>query len=292
MGNVKKNTEANIKKTFDWESPLLKVVLGIVVFIVVICVIPYTINCLILKQTQFDIVGDGTHWLSFWASYLAAIASFAMVFITWLTLKKSKEQNDAILKQNEDQLKEMKRQWEEDHRPKIEAYLIKGSTIADKREIEFVNIGASPAEDFIFHLDSQFIDGAPIEEKAKEALRKLGNATPAFLFPHETLSFSLYEKEYVPAGRFVEVYTIAHTSVDEPVFRSFEGYVSQYREIPIKGTYNKKYEIKTSVDANRTRYPYTSVSSSIDNVSNNIVGLNFALQRIEAKVGEETKDKK
>lgn len=255
-------------------------------------VLPLLINLCYRLESDCSELHAPSAWATFWATYLAAIASFAMVFITWLTLKKNKEQNDAILQQNNDQLNEMKRQWEEDHRPKIEAYLIKGSTIADKREIEFVNIGASPAEDFIFHLDSQFIDGAPIEENIKDALRKLGNATPAFLFPHETLSFSLYEKEYVPAGRFVEVYTIAHTSVDEPVFRSFVGYVSQYREIPIKGTYNKKYEIKTSVDANRTRYPYTSVSSSIDNVSNNIVGLNFALQRIEAKVGEETKDKK
>ena len=266
----------------------LKKYMWFIVISVLLLLLPLLINLCYLWESSYNVLHAPSAWTTFWATYLAAIGSFTMVFMTWLTIK----QNNAILKQNEIQLQEMKRQWEEDHRPKIEAYLIKGSTIADKREIEFVNIGASPAEDFIFHLDSQFIDGAPIEENIKDALRKLGNTIPAFLFPHETLSFSLYEKEYVPAGRFVEVYTIAHTSVDEPVFRSFVGYVSQYREIPIKGTYNKKYEIKTSVDANRTRYPYTSVSSSIDNVSNNIVGLNFALQRIEAKVGVETKDKK
>lgn len=260
--------------------------------ILIILALPVVINFILLIPAFSPIVGDNTHWLSFWASYLATIASFAMVFITWLTIKKSKEQNDAILKQNKDQLDEMKRQWEEDHRPKIEAYLIKGSTIADKREIEFVNIGASPAEDITFYVDSHFIDDAPIEEEVKDALRKLGNTMPAFLFPHETLSFSLYEKEYVPAGRYIEVYTIASTPVDESVFRAFVGYISQYGEIPIKGTYNNKYEIKTSVDVNRTRYPYTSVSSSIDNVSNNIVGLNLALHRIETKVGEEMKDKK
>lgn len=261
------------------------------VIIIELLILPLLINAGYLFESDYSILHAPSAWATFWATYLAAIASFAMVFITWLTLKKNKEQNDAILQQNKDQLDEMKRQWEEEHRPKIEAYLIKGSAIADKREIEFVNIGASPAEGFIFHIDPQFIDGAPIEENVKDALRKLGNAIPAFLFPHETLSFSLYEKEYVPAGRFIEVYTIAGIPVGEPVFRSFVGYIAQYGEISIQGTYNNKYELETSVNANRTRHPYSSISKSIDNVSNNIIGLNFSMSEHGVKIKEEKKDK-
>lgn len=264
-------------------------ILAMVVFLLIL---PLQINLCYRLESDCSELHAPSAWATFWATYLAAIASFAMVFITWLTLKKNKEQNDAILQQNKDQLNEMKRQWEEDHRPKIEAYLIKGSTIADKREIEFVNIGASPAEDIIFHLDSQFIDGAPIEEIAKDVLRKLGNATPAFLFPHETQSFSIYEKEYVPnAWKYGQIYTIAGVPVDEAEFRAFVGYVSQYGEISIKGDYNGRYDIDTSVNANRTRYPYSSISKSIDRVSDNIIRLNFSMSEHGVKIKEEKKDK-
>ena len=169
------------------------------IIIIGLLILPLLINAGYLFESEYSILHAPSAWATFWATYLSAIASFVMVFATWWTLK-----------QNKDQLKEMKRQWEEDHRPKIEAYLIKGSAIAGKREIEFVNIGASPAEGFIFHIDPQFIDGAPIEENVKDALRTLGNTIPAFLFPHETQSFSLYEKEYnyfyslvtIPGGKF------------------------------------------------------------------------------------------
>lgn len=88
--------------------------------------LPLLINWLILKPSLFNIVGDGTTWLLFWATYLGAFASFAMVFITWLTLKESRHQNDELISQNEkliqqnnQQLIELKRQWEETHRPNL-----------------------------------------------------------------------------------------------------------------------------------------------------------------------------
>lgn len=60
---------------------ILKVLLWLLVVIVVICLIPLTINYLILYPAQIDIVGDGTHWLSFWGGYLGAIISAGVAFI-------------------------------------------------------------------------------------------------------------------------------------------------------------------------------------------------------------------
>ena len=52
-------------------------------------------------------------WLMFGATYYGVAASFLMIFYTSLSLK-----------QNRKQLDEMKRQWKEDHKPEIIAYLV------------------------------------------------------------------------------------------------------------------------------------------------------------------------
>lgn len=179
MEDVNKNTEANTEKTFDWRSIILKVVLGIVVFIVVVCVIPYIINCLILKQARFDIVGDGTHWLSFWASYLAAIASFAMVLITWWTLRESKKQNQDILAQNNTIIKLNQKQhndtlqhWEDEVRPYIEVRVVKNLS-PRQVYLEFLNIGKTTARDITFSFKPSFLEKINNEE-VKIALSEMG----------------------------------------------------------------------------------------------------------------------
>lgn len=57
--------------------------------------------------------GNQIAWLQFCATYYGAIASFVMIYYTARTLKNNKEQ-----------LNEMKRQWQEEHRPEIIAYLV------------------------------------------------------------------------------------------------------------------------------------------------------------------------
>lgn len=62
---------------------------------------PFIINWAILQPQKFEVVGDGTHWLGFWATYISAIASFTMVFITWRTLR------------------QMQLQWNEEQRARL-----------------------------------------------------------------------------------------------------------------------------------------------------------------------------
>lgn len=76
--------------------------------ILIIVVAPVLLNFLVLIPAFLPIVGSGVDWLMFWVTYISAIASFTMVFMTWRTLK-----------QNEEQLNEIKRQWEEQNRPKV-----------------------------------------------------------------------------------------------------------------------------------------------------------------------------
>ena len=96
--NEPKNTW-DLIKGFLWKY-------WVVIFIAAIVLIPILLNWVIRWQSFFEFVGKDTDWLMFWVTYISAIASFAMVFITWRTLK-----------QNEEQLNDIKRQWEEQNRP-------------------------------------------------------------------------------------------------------------------------------------------------------------------------------
>ena len=64
-----------------WIKVVLKILFWLSVAVVVIYVIPRIINYLILKPASFEVVGDGTHWLSFWGGYLGAIISAGVAFI-------------------------------------------------------------------------------------------------------------------------------------------------------------------------------------------------------------------
>ena len=98
--NEQKN-KWNLIKEFLWKH-------WMVIFIAAIVLIPILLNWLIQWQSFFEFVGEDTDWLMFWVTYISAIASFAMVFITWRTLQ-----------QNKEQLNELKRQWEEQNKPKL-----------------------------------------------------------------------------------------------------------------------------------------------------------------------------
>lgn len=62
---------------------------------IIILIIPLIINKVILLPAMFDVVGEGTDWLSFWGAYLGSIISAAVAFII---LYIQKREND---KQNE-----------------------------------------------------------------------------------------------------------------------------------------------------------------------------------------------
>ena len=89
------------------------------VFLVIIFLLnlPVLINYCYEWETDCKVLQLPTPWAIFWATYLAAIASFTMVFVTWLTLK-----------QNKNQLDELKRQWEEQNKPILSCSLAKSSS--------------------------------------------------------------------------------------------------------------------------------------------------------------------
>lgn len=62
-----------------------------------IIVVPLLLNWLILRERQFDIVGEATDWLQFWPVYLSAIGTMAMTIATFCTLKANQKQMENMV---------------------------------------------------------------------------------------------------------------------------------------------------------------------------------------------------
>lgn len=282
MEDVKKNTEANTEKTFDWKSPLLKVVLGIVVFIVVVCVIPYIINCLILKQARFDIVGDGTHWLSFWASYLAAIASFAMVLITWWTLRESKKQNQDILAQNNTIIKLNQKQhndtlqhWEDEIRPYIEVRIVK-YFFPHQVCLEFYNFGKTTAKDITFSFKQTFLDKIKNED-ARNALSEMGNH-PFYLLGGSTRLIPIALEENVSN---IKVYVIGNQSVSEQIFKDAMLAFMQVQTFEVQGNYGGKYTFDEVIPYANFDGERRTIEASLENITTALDNITKRLNPID-----------
>jgi len=100
-------------------------------------VFPYLLNKLILIDSYWNIVGGPKEWLAFWPSYLSALASAVMIAYTAMTLKNNKEQLD-----------ELKRQWEEEHKPNVSvsfnimnsvgAFRIVNTSVVEVKELSII----------------------------------------------------------------------------------------------------------------------------------------------------------
>ena len=100
-------------------------------------VFPYILNKLILIDRYWSIVGGPKEWLVFWPSYLSALASAVMIAYTAMTLKNNKEQLD-----------ELKRQWEEEHKPNVSvsfnimnsvgAFRIVNTSVVEVKELSII----------------------------------------------------------------------------------------------------------------------------------------------------------
>ena len=69
------------------------------IIIIILFAIPFVLNYFILQHQQFEVVGDGTHWLVFWGGYIGSIFG---AFVTLYVLQKQIKQNQTENKSNRD----------------------------------------------------------------------------------------------------------------------------------------------------------------------------------------------
>lgn len=228
------------------------------IFIIAIIITPIIINCGIRQPASFEFVGKDTDWLDFWVTYISAIASFAMVLITWRTLK----QNDKLLQQNEDQLNELKRQWDEENRPRLEFYFVKNEILSKGEFIEILNIGKRVAYDIKIYLDESVIALASNEE-IKSSLNNIGNSC-SLLLHYESFIICLCKSKI--GDKMKPEYTIGHEVVEENEYNKFQKAISSMKSISITGKYNDKYKISTKIYPNIKKNRYKEVSTTISEI--------------------------
>ena len=91
--------------------------------------------------------------ITYWTA-LTAIGTIAMAIATFCSLRK-----------NDKQVNEMKRQWEEDHRPYLDIKLVYNHNLNStaSRYLQIRNFGKGTANDIQFQLDKDFINNIEIE---------------------------------------------------------------------------------------------------------------------------------
>ncbi len=269
MNNKELHSCPNKSKFTEWIRKHHKFV--VFILIIFLLFLPLIINWLYKWETDCKVLHSPSSWAIYWATYLAAIASFAMVFVTWRTLR-----------QNKNQLDELKRQWEEEHKPNVLIYLVRGF-LSDSVDIEILNIGKSPAKNILFKIDCSIFDDIPLDT-VKENLKKIGNSRPSFLLPNESLIFSLYKKDYISCGdKSHDKYSIAGVKVEKEEFNRFVNAIST-AEIKVNGSYDNKYEMQETISIMNIREPYSNISKSLYAINDTLRSINFNLFTKEIKI--------
>lgn len=203
--------------------------LWIVIIVVVLCILPLLINLCYLYETNYYVLHEPSSWATFWATYIAAIASFTMVFMTRQTLK-----------QNRQQLEELKRQWDEEHTPYLSCQLIKADGYFKLRIFNSTDVTAKNVRISI----TNYTDGNEIFQfsELKEFLTNQLFIIP----PKESLYFKIWitpysEVENLPAG-YIEV-KLNTPTIDFGTYKlypqNFAFVTYEYRERPIVDALSK-----------------------------------------------------
>ena len=257
----------------------------IIVVLIILLLFPIVLNWIILRASLFPIVGEGKDWLGFWAAYIGAIASFAMVALTWWTLKQSKIQNDALIAQNEEilrnnkeQLDELRRQWNELNRPNICVNVVVYSTAF---YIQISNVGNADAHKVCLSFNDEFISNIkpniqPYFKKVNDSpfFVERGNKRHLFIGWCQEINDAWREKNFsiIVKGTYNDIYSVNRTiPITEFVDKGFFVVHSETDRL-------LEHIKKGTVVQNDQYYP---IQKSLDIIAKNIVSLNKSRKESE-----------
>lgn len=227
------------------------IVIAIVIFLLFL---PAFINWCYTKPACHEILEIPKKWTVFWGTYLSAIASFAMVFITWKTLE------------------QMKKQWEDEHRPLLDIYIVKEDFLQKGYTIEILNIGNSPAINIGCTFDDELLKKIE-DEKAKDKLNQFIGDVQLSLLPNEARSYQLCTKDTINTNQYE--YYICETKTEEANYNSFYTHIKGKDYIHAKLNYKDNRNISYSLDINvstkNRRNSYLSLNEAITKLGDNIV---------------------
>lgn len=132
-----------------------KYIVGAVLFFL----FPFILNWMLLQDAFVPVVGDSTTWLSFWPVYLSAMASFGMIYMTYLSLKQSREQ-----------LEDLKKREDDERRTRLVFSVI---TYQTAFYLRILNIGKENAFDVKLNINEEFIN--ELKESNRKYFTKLSD---------------------------------------------------------------------------------------------------------------------
>lgn len=176
--------------------------------VVLTLIFPFLLNWVLQIKAFVPVVGDSVTWLTFWPVYLSAIASFGMIYFTYISLQ-----------QNKRQLEEMKHQREEEERARLVF-----SVIVYKKAfmLKIGNVGKRNVYNAVIQFNDDFLNEL-LEEKFQEGYKQLSK--PFF----------------VDAGTSRHLYIGWCQDIND-------AWKSKHVVIKMKGQYNDVYPIDEEID--------------------------------------------
>ena len=205
---------------------------------------------------------------------VSAITSALMVVITLITLVVSSCQNRRLRKQNDEQLKEVKRQWEEEQRPYLEVAIVRSAYIYGRYELEFRNIGKTSAESISFELDKSFLER--LDESSVEYFTTLGKNVFKIL-PNEIRRFRIMESPYISNSH----YYVGNTPSDRETYDTLIDLLKT-NGLTISVSYNGRYSLCENITLDEHR---TQTLTAIDAIAG--VSMQLANIRMDHKPKDE-----
>lgn len=220
------------------------------VIIIGLLILPLLINACYLLESDCSILHTPSAWATFWATYLAAIASFAMVLATWWTLKQNSKQHQDTLQH-----------WEDEIRPYIEVRIVK-YFFPHQVCLEFYNFGETTAKDITFSFKPSFL--AKINNKTvKKALSEMGNY-PFYLYGGSTKLIPIALEDNVSG---VKVYMIGNHSVSEQVFGDALIDFMRVQTFEVCGKYGSKYTFDEIIPYANFDGERRTIEASLENIT-------------------------
>lgn len=259
---MKKSTSKLLKKYL--------LILALAIILLVIILMPAIINlCYHIHIPYLDWLNKyfdkPQKWTEYWGTYLSALASSAMVIITWITLK-----------QNRIQLDEMKQQWDKENKPRLEMYFVKDEIPVKGQRIEIVNIGKNTAKDIKFCIDENIIEKAPNND-TKEALKNIGQSFSLSLLPNDSVIISLCEDN--TNEQYKHNYKIGLESVNKEEYLAFYNSIESMKNISIEVNYNSKYKNNITISPNIKRNKHKDIADALADIGECIKRLDLMIER-------------
>ena len=190
---------------------------------------------------------------------VSAMVSFVMVICTSISLWQSKKQ-----------LKEMRRQWEEEQRPYLVISFVTASYSYGRYDIEFRNIGKTSAEDITFQFDSNFL--GLFEDQLRLYFSGIGiNAFK--ILPGETKRIRIIENAYLSE----RLYHVGNKRVDVDYYNKILDYLKT-TGVTVTVSHNKVYNVCENITLVENRnQTITMIDALID------VGMQVSLLRLDIR---------